>query len=358
MQPEPRRVLLSDATSYKAVVLAAFIKRHHPSIEVLTCDARPASRLLHTRFSDRHYVLRHGARAPAPFTEELLRIVRDARADLLLPVNSREMDALMPAKAAFGSALAYWGDLEAYLSLHRKDRLHALAQSLGLCVPARFATPEAIRLPAVAKPMNLSAAKGVVYLRHLADVERFRAAQPDGASFLIQEHIAGEGVGFSVFAREGRILAGYGHRRLAEFPVSGGSSVYREGFDDARMRDAAARLIEQTRWSGFAMFEFKRTREDELFLIEANPRVWGSIHQPLAAGVDMLEPLFGPAQIPKRQDVRTYFSPVVYAALLGQLLRGRTAPAWEFARSFSRNRADVPLHRDPLAWLGAFLRVG
>lgn len=358
MPPEPRRVLLSDATSYKAVVLAAFIKRHHPGIEVLTCDERPASAFLHTRFSDRHFVLRHGAKAPAPFIEEMLRLVRDARADLLLPVNSREMDALMPAKEGFGAAMAYWGGLEAYLSLHRKDRLHALARSLSLRVPTRFETLETIRLPAVAKPMNLSAAKGVVYLRDLADVERFRATQPDWASFLIQEHISGEGLGFSVFAREGRILAGYGHRRLVEFPVSGGSSVYREGLDDARVRDVAARLIEETRWSGFAMFEFKRTRENDMFLIEANPRVWGSIHQPLAAGVDMLEPLFGPAQMAKRQDVRTYFSPVVYAALLGQLLLGRTAPAWEFARSFPRNRADVPLHRDPLAWLGAFLRVG
>lgn len=357
MPPEPQRVLLCDATSYKAVVLATFLKRHHPGIELSTCDHRRGSRVFHTRVSDGHHVLACGPETPGPFVEALLRLVRDARVDLLLPVNSREMDALMPAKAEFGAALAYWGPLDAYLTLHRKDRLHALAHSLGIRVPARFATTDEIAPPAVAKPVARSAAKDVQYLEDRADVERFRARK-DAAEFVVDEYVAGEGVGYSVFAKGGVVVAGYGHRRLAEFPTSGGSSVYREGWDDPRMRDVAERLVAATGWSGFAMFEWKRTPQDGLVLLEANPRLWGSVHQPLAAGVDLLEPLLGPARLPARPQVRTYFSPLVYASLLGYALRGRLGPALDFATSLGRNRADVALHRDPLAWLGAFLRLG
>ena len=349
MPPEPRRVLLSDATSYKAVVLARFLKRRHAQVEVLTCDARPASRLLHTRFSDRHFVV------PSE-PDALVALVRDTGADLFLPVNSRELDLVMPRKAEFGAALAYCGELEAYQALHRKDLLHARARALGIPVPARFESPEAIRTPAVAKPVAGAAAKGVRYLETAEDVARFRE-RCEWSSYLVQEHVAGEGVGYSVFAKQGRVLAGYGHRRLAEFPTRGGSSVYREGWDDARARAAAERLIADTGWSGFAMFEFKRDARDGLWLLEANPRVWGSIHQPLAAGVDLLEPLFGNAQLPARPAARTYFSPVLYGALLGYLSRGRLRPALEFVKALPRNRADVPLHGDPLGWLGTLLRL-
>jgi len=350
MPPEPRRVLLSDATSYKAVVLARFLKRRHPRLEVFTCDARAGSRLLHTRFSDRHFVV------PSE-PEALLRLVRDTGADVFVPVNSRELDLLMPRKAEFGAALAYCGALDAYQALHRKDLLHARARSLGIAVPARFESPEAVRPPAVAKPVAGAAAKGVRYLDTAQDVDRFRR-ECEWSSFLVQEHVLGEGAGYSVFAKDGAVLAGYGHRRLAEFPTRGGSSVYREGWDDARARSAAERLIADTGWSGFAMFEFKRGARGELWLLEANPRVWGSIHQPLAAGVDLLEPLFGKAQLPQRPDARTYFSPVFYGALLGYLSRGRVRPALEFVKALPRNRADVPLHVDPLGFLGSLLRLG
>ena len=37
------------------------------------------------------------------------------------------------------------------------------------------------------------------------------------------------------------------------------------------------KLLKEVPWSGFAMFEFKRTASGELFFIECNPRVWGSI---------------------------------------------------------------------------------
>jgi hypothetical protein len=286
----------------------------------------------------------------------LRELLRETRAELLIPTHSSEMDALMPARADFGAALGYWGDHDAYLTLHRKDRLHALARSLGIRVPARFLPPQPIRTPAVAKPVAQSAAKGVVYLRAPADVERF-AGRADRDSFVVEEYVAGEGVGYSVFAEQGVIRAGYGHRRLLEFPLSGGSSVYREGLADPRLRAVAERLLAATRWSGFAMFEWKRTPADELILLEANPRVWGSIHQPLAAGVDLLEPLLGPARLAGAPGRRTYYSPPLYAALVGHALRGRLAPAREFFSRPSRNRADIALHRDPLAWLGGLLRL-
>ncbi len=349
---EPQRILISDATSYKAAVLARYCKRLYPRVSVWTADHRPASRLLHTRFSDQHRVLQNGPSRPEDYSRELAAIVREAEIDLVIPVTSGEMDALLRRSADFAGALDYWGDLETYRRLHRKDAFHQLASELGLRLPRRYASLAEIQFPAVAKPVSASSARGVVYLREPRDLESFAADEP----YVFEEWIRGEAAGFACFARAGEILAATTHRRLAELPASGGSSVYREGLDDPRLRVIAERVLAQAPWSGFAMFEFKLAAGEPV-LIEVNPRVWGSIHQGLAAGVNLLEPLLGPAELPADPDVRTYFAPPVYLAFAQYLLRGQVAPLVEFLRGLPRNRADVPLFADPRGYFASLLRL-
>ena len=60
--------------------------------------------------------------------------------------------------------------------------------------------------------------------------------------------------------------------------------MYREPFDDDRMVECTKKILEKTHWSGFAMFEFKLTEDNEIYLIEVNPRIWGSINQGLKNG--------------------------------------------------------------------------
>jgi biotin carboxylase len=353
-----RRLLISDATSYKAAVLAAFAKRHYPELHVTTCDSRPVSAWLHTRFSDEHVVLRSGTDEPARYADELAELVRARAIELFVPVASSEMELLVARKHAFGGALSYLGSDAAFASLHRKDRLVALALQCGVRVPETFFDPARIRVPAVAKPVSGSAARGVAYLRTSAQVDSFLKS-PRRGHYLVQEYVAGEGVGYSVFARDGRVLRGYGHRRLAEYPVSGGSSVYRESYADPRLAERCQTLVGASGWSGFAMFEFKLTPERELYLLEANPRPWGSLNQGLQNGVNYLEPLLGPPDVPlpTGRDVRTYLSPLVYLALASCAVRGRFAPLRAFLRNTGTHRADIPVGSDPRAFLALFARA-
>lgn len=50
---------------------------------------------------------------------------------------------------------------------------------------------------------------------------------------------------------------------------------------------AGTRLLEELEWHGPAMVEFKRDPRDGRFrLVEVDPRFWGSLALPVAAGVD------------------------------------------------------------------------
>ena len=176
---------------------------------------------------------------------------------------------------------------------------------------------------------------------------------------IIQEYIQGEGVGYSVFAKKGKIVSGFGHKRLAEYPVSGGSSVYRENYENEEIRSVSEKIVIATQWSGFAMFEFKLTPDNEIYLIEVNPRIWGSINQGLQNGVNYFEEILGKSTLVRNTDkvnIKTYLSPLIYLSLLKYLQHVNFKPLLTFIGNVFYNRADVNIFSDFKGWFGTILR--
>ncbi len=81
----------------------------------------------------------------------------------------------------------------------------------------------------------------MVYLTNEAERAAFKAGQAHAPEdYVIQEYVTGEGIGFSGFFKEGRPLVTYAHRRVAEHPVSGGSSAVRERYPYADLPELEA----------------------------------------------------------------------------------------------------------------------
>jgi predicted ATP-grasp superfamily ATP-dependent carboligase len=210
----------------------------------------------------------------------------------------------------------------------------------------------------VLKPKNRSSAKGVRYFYDQDKYFEYLRTLENAEDYVIQEFVPGEGVGYSVYSQNGIILEGFGHRRIAEYPVTGGSSVYREEYQNPNMIKIVKTLLERVKWSGFAMFEFKKTENGELYLIEVNPRIWGSINQGLQNGINYFSHLLKePVDIEKHQRIRTYLPPLIYLSLWQYLWKGRIRVVWEFIKSFPKNRSDLKLWSDPLGYLSVALRA-
>lgn len=351
-------VLISDVTSYKACVVARHIANNYPGIRIISCDSRRFSSTLRTSHAQEHFVLKNPIRNEESYAREVAQLINSRAVDLYFPVNSAEMDIVLRRRELFGACLNYWGSYEAFCTLNDKNRLHKLASSLGIRVPRAFGTPEQAQYPLVVKLTRSSAAKGVFYANNRAQLDVVLAALPSGAPYVLQEYVGGEGVGYSLFARNGEILAAYGHKRLLEYPFTGGSSLYRTGYEHPDMAPVAAALMGATCWSGLAMLEFKLDALGQLWLIEINPRIWGSIHQGLANGVNYFAPLLGPGLegLPAR-PVNTYLSPFTLAALLRYAGCGNVRPLKAFAKDFRRSRPDVGLCADFTGFLGLLARM-
>ncbi|MDC0661948.1 carboxylate--amine ligase [Marinobacter sp. SS21] len=105
--------------------------------------------------------------------------------------------------------------------------------------------------------------------------------------FSIQSFIEGEGQGVFALYSNGQPVCFTAHRRLREKPPEGGVSVLCESHRvDETMQALSHKLLHAAQWNGVAMVEFKVAADGTPYLMEVNPRFWGSLQLAVDSGVD------------------------------------------------------------------------
>lgn len=150
---------------------------------------------------------------------------------------------------------------------------------------------ETIDIPAVIKPRKSQGSRGIAYVRSRDDLySEYLRIHADYPFPLIQEFIppGGDALGMeALLDKHSEARAVFVHRRLREFPVSGGPSTLRESFYAPDLVDQGLKLLKALGWYGVAMVEFKTDPRDGVpKLMEINPKFWGSIQLPIVSGVD------------------------------------------------------------------------
>jgi predicted ATP-grasp superfamily ATP-dependent carboligase len=250
--------------------------------------------------------LRHIAFDQRRFNEkhlgEFLRFLHETSYDVLLPIGARSVLFLahnhtavkrycaMPLAAADRIALCM-----------NKDRLYAFASDHGVMVPRTWlvATPQdtervcdEARFPVVIKRRHEFHGRSVVYvnapdaLACALAVWKARNVRGEGVP-LVQEFVHGRGCALFALYQDGSLKRAFMHRRIRELPASGGVSCCAESIFEDDLLQCGARLLDALHWHGVAMVEFKRDfQTGELWLMEVNPKFWGSLDLAIAAGVD------------------------------------------------------------------------
>jgi len=180
-----------------------------------------------------------------------------------------------------------------------KARTFQLAQELGIpapvtCYPASL--EEAIActartgFPVVIKPRQSSGSRGLNIVRKEQDFPEIYARVHERYPCpILQEFIPlKDAVGFvALYDSNTKLVAFCQHRRLHEFPLSGGPSTLRETIADERLTQFGTALLGKLQWIGPAMVEFRIDSRDGIpKLMEINPRLWGSIALHIAAGIN------------------------------------------------------------------------
>ena len=78
----------------------------------------------------------------------------------------------------------------------------------------------------------------------------------------------------------------YLHKRVNMYPESGGVSTKATTIYDKKLYHQGKLVLDSLDWHGVAMVEFKKhSKNGKFYLIEVNPKYWGSLDLGLAAGI-------------------------------------------------------------------------
>lgn len=240
---------------------------------------------------------------PRGFIAQINSFVGDHRIDLIFPSHN-ETEVIARQRDHFPPGVCdLIPDAAVSALFNNKARAFELAERLGVPVPRRFAYESLDQLRAqladsralgfVVKLLTGNSSKGVFHVAEVGAaletvaglIERF--ALPPERFPQVEEQVTGNGWGCSALYWRGERILDFCHKRLREKISTGGTSTTRIALPNPALQDYAQRILSEVDWHGLAMVEFKVNPETgEVWFIEVNPRMWGSIPFAIAAGAD------------------------------------------------------------------------
>ena len=228
------------------------------------------------------YVIYPDPRDETKFIDFLVEYLKVNKVDVLLPIGyiatvaiSRHKDELLDYTKVPVA------DYQSMQIASDKYQTMEMARALGVPTPKEYNSIEEIdAYPIVAKGIYESG-----QVRYINSAEEL--SQLSLSDHILQEYIPGEGCGFYALFNKGEERAIFMHKRMREYPVTGGSSTAARSTYDPELRDLGLTLLKALDWHGVAMVEFKKdSRDGKYRLMEINPKFWGSLDLSIASGVD------------------------------------------------------------------------
>jgi predicted ATP-grasp superfamily ATP-dependent carboligase len=307
------RVFVVDGAERTSLAIARSLGRR--GIEVDCGESYRWSTASLSRYCRRSFIYPDPQKDCSGFIERLEEILADGDYDMIF--SSREVTTI-PIVYNKYRLEAYttvpFPDYRTILQTHDKGMTMAIAEACGVPTPTTYraadlselaALADTIRFPVVVKSRRKTTWQGgtpqmlkVTEKNYVHSKGELLAVAEDlewqsGMMPLVQEYVPGEGFGVEALLNHGEPRALFMHRRLREYPITGGASTLREGITDERMRELAITLLRRMQWHGVAMVEFKRdARDGTPRLMEVNGRFWGSLPCSIASGVDFPYLLF------------------------------------------------------------------
>jgi predicted ATP-grasp superfamily ATP-dependent carboligase len=264
---------------------------------------------------------RHKILYPSPerdcqmFVKTLLKFFRKEKYDLLIPITDLTATLLSKYKEEFEPYVDVGiPSYDVAMNVFDKARTIRIAVDHNIPCPQTFLVEDIesvktianeVKYPAVIKPrskvllLNNSAvtmkvtAKNYVYdpesliANYTELISQHEELVESNNLPLIQECVSGIGYGLEALMDRSGSRATFLHKRLREYPATGGASTLRISVKNMEMQEIGLKMLKALNWYGVAMVEFKIDRRDwKPKLIEVNGRFWGSLPLAIASGID------------------------------------------------------------------------
>jgi hypothetical protein len=218
------------------------------------------------------------------FVEFLAREAARLRVAAVLPCTERSLSALAGRDGDFAGIALGACPPDVLARATDKRGLAELARGAGLATP-----PQEVTFPAVLKPARSSVlldgrTRDLPPARRVESRAELEAALAGGGEWVVQPFLDGTLTAVAGVAWRGELVSAVHTAARRIFPERAGASAYAETVArDAELERGVAELVGLIGWSGIYDVQFVRSG-GQPFLIDFNPRVYGSMALAVAAG--------------------------------------------------------------------------
>jgi predicted ATP-grasp superfamily ATP-dependent carboligase len=214
--------------------------------------------------------------------------------DAVIPINEDTIIPICENSEKFpNSLLPRFQDLQIATD---KKKVMDLCLTLGVPTPQTYFPSNQAELRQLSEKLHFPVI--VKWRRETVGYPRYRICyskkdlyetmQRTQSDPIIQAKVEGFGVGFfALFDKNHRLKAYFIHKRIREYPISGGPSSCCASYWNRQILEYGLRLLRALNWVGIGMVEFKLDNTDRVpKVLEINPRFWGSLPLAILSGVD------------------------------------------------------------------------
>jgi predicted ATP-grasp superfamily ATP-dependent carboligase len=293
------KVLLTDGECKHTLAATRALGRKNVDVSIISTKPRCLS--FHSKYCRKEFICSN--LSTKQFVIELSTILKNEKFDVLLPISyhsclsiSKNIDLLRrytKIPLASSKSMNIASDKNETVQFAIKNKIP---------VPKTFTINEIneveeisqeLQYPVVIKALEESGSvkyansKDELINLYKKECQTFKSQTERGKFPQIQEYIPGDGYGFYALFNHGEPRAFFMHKRIHEFPITGGPSTMAKSYFNSELKELGLKVLEKLNWHGVAMVEFKKDRRDGKFkLIEINPKFWGSLDLSISAGVN------------------------------------------------------------------------
>ncbi len=292
-------VFLTDGHWRKTLAAVRALGAH--GVRVTVGESTRLATATFSRYCHRRMVYPSPLFSPSDFVNFMMGELSRRSYQMLLPMEDETVALCSKHRSEFSK----WTYLpvpsyEKLRFAQNKENVLKLAAKNGIPIPKTYYIRDISMLndlkdklpyPVVIKPKNSAGAVGVSYPRNPQELmQQYPGIHRRFPYPLIQELIPRQGTGYGasfLMDENGNVKASFVHKRLREYPVTGGASTLRMSVKQDDVLDMALTLLKALDWFGVAMVEFKMDpRDNTPKLMEINPRFWGSLYLAVISGVN------------------------------------------------------------------------
>lgn len=292
-------MLIIGAEPRVVVIIARSLFEH--GIPVIVATFEPHKKRIRSRAIRECVCVPNPVEHQEECLEGLCSLIRKHRCDMLIPSSDTALVLVSRNYGRFDSVIHICSPPPHILRrVLEKDLTLIAAKSCGIDVPFTYhirnqselkAAEDGLQFPIVGKPKSKNRPHDFK-VRYYHDVnalrEEFERDHDFGENTILQEYCSGMGVGIETLIDKGNPIAFFQHRRIKEYPITGGVSVLAisEAVDPFLSEQALA-LLRELEWEGIAMVEFRYEKEkNRSALMEVNGRYYGTLSLSSHAGLD------------------------------------------------------------------------